>query len=79
MRWEFSVLAEATSGEGHYKDLTETGNRARKVSGTQGGISWSSTVKYQYMKRHTVYILDTNLVYFHSHFKQHDASYDISQ
>ena len=22
---------------GHYKDLTETGNRARKVSGTQGG------------------------------------------
>ena len=38
--------AEATSGEaarktrafraGHYKDLTETGNCARKVSGTQG-------------------------------------------
>ena len=39
--------AEATSGEaarktfrafraGHYKDLTETGNRARNVSGTQG-------------------------------------------
>ncbi|CAH3176526.1 unnamed protein product, partial [Porites evermanni] len=34
--------AEATSGEaarktaGHYKDLTETGNRARKVSGHQG-------------------------------------------
>ena len=29
--------AEATSGEGagHYKDLTETLNRARKVSGTQ--------------------------------------------
>ena len=23
---------------GHYKDLTETGNRARKVSGTQGSI-----------------------------------------
>ena len=23
---------------GHYKDLTETGNRARKVSGTQGTI-----------------------------------------
>ena len=41
---EFSVLAEgrhifaeATSGEaGHYKDLTEKENRARKVSGTQG-------------------------------------------
>ena len=34
--------AEATSGEaarGHYKDLTETGNRARKVSGTQGTLS----------------------------------------
>ena len=36
--------AKATSGEaarkafraGHYKDLAETGNRARKVSGTQG-------------------------------------------
>ena len=24
---------------GHYKDLTETGNRARKVSGTQGRIN----------------------------------------
>ena len=24
------------SRAGHYKDLTETGNRARKVSGTQG-------------------------------------------
>ena len=23
---------------GHYKDLTETGNRARKVSGTQGKL-----------------------------------------
>ena len=23
---------------GHYKDLTETGNRARKVSGTQGKV-----------------------------------------
>ena len=40
--------AEATSGEaarktfhaGHYKDLTETGNRARKVSGTQGTVTW---------------------------------------
>ena len=29
--------AEATSGEA--KDLTETGNRARKVSGTQGNTS----------------------------------------
>ena len=25
---------------GHYKDLTETGNRARKVSGTQGRQVW---------------------------------------
>ena len=44
---ELSVLAEGrhifgrrpTPREkraGHYKDLTETGNRARKVSGTQG-------------------------------------------
>ena len=33
------MLAEGRSHErraGHYKDLTETGNRARKVSGTQG-------------------------------------------
>ena len=27
---------EKTFRAGHYKDLTETGNRARKVSGTQG-------------------------------------------
>ena len=42
---EFSVLAEGRHmfccrpkprAAGHYKDLTETGNRARKVSGTQG-------------------------------------------
>ena len=48
VRREFSVLAEgrhifgrrpkprAAFRAGHYKDLTETGNRARKVSGTQG-------------------------------------------
>ena len=37
MRREFSVLAEGRHiFAGHYKDLTETGNRARKVSGTQG-------------------------------------------
>ena len=40
---EFSVLAEATSGEaarktGHCKDLTETGNHARKASVTQGRL-----------------------------------------
>ena len=27
--------------KGHYKDLTETGNRARKVSGTQGRLRTS--------------------------------------
>jgi len=32
-------LALGRSRAGHYKDLTETGNRARKVSGTQGSIS----------------------------------------
>ena len=45
VRREFSVLAEGGHIFGrrpkpraakHYKDLTETGNRARKVSGTQG-------------------------------------------
>ena len=30
---------------GHYKDLTETGNRARKVSGTQGKAPRDSTVE----------------------------------
>ena len=47
VRWEFWVLADATSGEAfradHYKDLTETGNRASKVSGTQG--NWPRTNK----------------------------------
>ena len=49
VRREFSVLAEGRHvfgrrpkprekafRAGHYEDLTETGNRARKVSGTQG-------------------------------------------
>ena len=43
---EFSVLAVGRSHErrsreknaGHYEDLTETGNRARKASGTQGTL-----------------------------------------
>ena len=34
VRREFSVFGRRRAG--HYKDLTETGNRARKVSGTQG-------------------------------------------
>ena len=53
MRWEFSVLAEGRHifgrspkpklfRAGHYKDLTETGNRARKVSGTLGRVTRSS-------------------------------------
>ena len=56
VRREFSVLAEGQhifgrrpkpraakpreKRAGHYKDLTETGNLARKVSGTQG--KWSA-------------------------------------
>ena len=32
----FGVGRRPTSHAGHYKDLTETGNRARKVSGTRG-------------------------------------------
>ena len=43
LRREFSVLAEGRSREknyafreGHYKDMIETVNLARKVSGTQG-------------------------------------------
>ena len=31
---------------GHYKDLTETGNRARKVSGTQGRGASKITLLY---------------------------------
>ena len=49
VRPEFSALAEGRhifggpwpkpwAAKGHYKDLTETGNRTRKVSGTQGTI-----------------------------------------
>ena len=30
---------------GHYKDLTETGNRARKVSGTQGTLAFETLSK----------------------------------
>ena len=51
MRREFSVSAEdqhifALSSApsfraGHYKDLTETGNRARKVSGTQDKLGYN--------------------------------------
>ena len=48
---EFSVLAEGRSHErrsaGHYKDLIETGNRARKVSGTQGIITLTKFVIYK--------------------------------
>ena len=32
----FRCWPKADTSSGHYKDLTETGNRARKVSGTQG-------------------------------------------
>ena len=32
----FGVGRRPKPRAGHYKDLTETGNRARKVSGTQG-------------------------------------------
>ena len=39
---EFSVLTVGRSHKrrsaGSYKDLTETGNRARKASGTQGTL-----------------------------------------
>ena len=37
-------VANLREKTGHYKDLTETRNHARKVSGTQGGVScvrWS--------------------------------------
>ena len=44
---EFSVLAEGRHifgrrpRAGHHEDLTETGNRARKVSGTQGNYCYT--------------------------------------
>ena len=51
--WEFSVLAEGRhifglkpkppAAKRHNKDLTETGNRARKVSGTQGSAGCPTT------------------------------------
>ena len=61
MRWEFSVLAEGRhifgrrpklreklfrAGHHDHEDLTETGNRARKVSGTQGRVTCSSGPGY---------------------------------
>ena len=61
-RREFSVLAEGRhifgrrpkpraakpreKRAGHYKDLTETGNRARKVSGTQSTIKKTNMGKW---------------------------------
>ena len=50
VRREFSVLAEGWHILGrrpkrHYKDLTETGNRARKVSGTQSTALSNTSVK----------------------------------
>ena len=52
MRREFSVLAEGRSHErGHYKDLTETGNRARKVSGTQGNGTPCKQCKHDWMAK----------------------------
>ena len=56
VRREFSVLAKAarkTVRAGHYKDLTETENRVRKVSGTQGisvfalAQNWTRKLKKQ--------------------------------
>ena len=56
----------------HYKDLTETGNRARKVSGTQGEVNENTLVKKnktkQKMQNHIVmrrsqFKLDTNVNY----------------
>ena len=45
------MLAEGRSHErrsaGHYKDLIETGNRARKVFGTQGIITLTKFVIYK--------------------------------
>ena len=41
VRREFSAIGESHKrrSAGHYKDLTETRNGARKVSGTQGILS----------------------------------------
>ena len=46
VRREFSVFGRRPTHlrAGHYKDLTETGNRARNVSGTQG--TFSSAMKW---------------------------------
>ena len=60
MRWEFSVSTVGRSNErrsreknffsrafraGHFKNLKETGNCARKVSGTQGRVKERVKVK----------------------------------
>ena len=48
VRRKFSVLAEGRSHErrSHYKDYTETGNRTRKVSGTQGNLLRADVTNY---------------------------------
>ena len=43
-------LAPEAFRAGHYKDLTETGNRARKVSGTQGMLARSSLLIPEFLK-----------------------------
>ena len=36
----FRFWPKADTSSGHYKDLTETGNRAREVSGTQSNVGY---------------------------------------
>ena len=61
MRWEFSVLAEGRAqAAGHYKALTETGNRTRKVSGTQGSNLLALVVQKMDSAIYRISIRETN-------------------
>ena len=62
---------------GHYKDLTETGNRARKVSGTQGmyvlNLTLNSGLKFiirltgaQAAGRRACYLCMMNCIFVHA-------------
>ena len=46
---------------GHYKDLTETGNRARKVSGTQGSVRSIKMTEYRSLSSFLAFFLSARV------------------
>ena len=83
--WPKTDTSSAPSSRaGHYKDLTETENRARKVSGTQG--SWCPAAKRK--RKGFVNIVNTNTFLFipvkklsesYAYMDSHDATFEYSK